>query len=88
MASTQRSEVEVRTSVPIALHKQLWHRSFDEGLTLRAAVVAAIEAWVTPAERDAQVRGQAIDQALAILDQPGLTRAETQARVAALRPTA
>jgi hypothetical protein len=61
--------VTINILVPNALHKQLRHRALDEGVMMKDAVVAAIEAWVTPDAREAQVRARAIQQVLDLLDQ-------------------
>jgi hypothetical protein len=61
--------VTINILVPSALHKQLRHQALDQGVMMKDAVVAAIEAWVTPGGREAQVRAQAIRQVLAILDE-------------------
>jgi hypothetical protein len=69
----------VHIYLPTPLHAQLRHRALDEDLTVKDAAVAAIEAWVTPGEREAQV----VRQVLAILDLR-LSRAETGERILAL----
>jgi hypothetical protein len=54
---TGRTEVIVRVLVPVALHRRVHVRAAGEGLTIKAAVLAALEAWVAPAKR----QGPAID---------------------------
>jgi hypothetical protein len=63
--TTNRTEVDIRIPVPTVLHARLRHRAFDEGLPMKDAVIAAIEAWVVPARRQGsepdldQVRAEA-----------------------------
>jgi hypothetical protein len=66
---TERTEVTIRVPLRTALHKRLRLKAFDQGLTLKAATIAAIEAWVAPEAREAQVRARAIQQVLDLLDE-------------------
>lgn len=71
--------VTINVLVPSNLHKQLRHKALDEGVMMKDAVVEAIEAWVTPGEREAQV----IRQVLVIFDQSN-DKAKARAQIQAL----
>lgn len=74
--------VMVHTPMPTALHRQLRLRAMGQDMAMKDATIAAVEAWVAPGEREAQI----VRQVLAILDQ-SLSKPETKARIEALLPS-
>jgi hypothetical protein len=55
-------------------------------MSMKAAVIAALEAWVVPGAREAQTRAQVVTEVLAVLDLR-LSRSDTGERIQALAPS-
>ena len=88
--ATNRTEVVVHTRLPFALHARLRRKCFDEGLPMKAAVLAAIEDWVAPAKRHSpapdldQVRREGAQHVLDLFNQgprDNLPREQVRANV-------
>jgi hypothetical protein len=68
MQGNARSEVHVRIPVPMALHKQLRLRAFAQDMSMKDAVLAAIEAWVAPGEQEVRAQARGARQVLDLFD--------------------
>lgn len=79
---TAGTTVPVRTSLSVDLHARLRTKAFGEHLTVRAALVEAVEAWVAPG-RHRVPAGPSRAQVLEAFDQATGPK-DARARIAAL----